>query len=111
MMDRHRPTWPDMAAYIKAKGLSFCMASARRYAEAMTAAGFGDVTTSSRNSWYLHQAGTELARLEDGPLHDRAVAAVRQAHVARNIRTWAAMLQVPATGEHCPTNLRARKPG
>lgn len=104
------PPSPDMAAYIRAEGLSFGMASARRYAAAMTAAGFVDVTTKSRNGWYLEQARIELARLQDGPLRDRAVAAVGQAYVAKNIKTWTAMLKVLATGEHCPTHLRARKP-
>jgi SAM-dependent methyltransferase len=104
------PPSPDMAAYIQAEGLSFGMASARRYGAAMTAAGFVDVATTSRNGWYLDQARAELARLQDGPLHDRAVAAVGQDYVAKNIRTWRAMLKVLASGEHCPTHLRARKP-
>ncbi len=104
------PPSPDMVAYIQAEGLSFGMASARRYGAAMMAAGFVEVTTTSRNLWYLQQARAELARLQDGPLHDRAVAAVGSAYVARNIKTWSAMLKVLATGEHCPTHLRARKP-
>ena len=104
------PPSPEMAAYIAAEGLSFGMASPRRYRAAMVAAGFADVTTVSRNDWYLGQAKAELARLQAGPLHDRAVAAVGEDYVARNIATWRAMAHVLATGEHCPTHLRAVKP-
>ena len=101
---------PDMAAYIRAEGLSFGMASARRYASAITAAGFVDVTTRNRNGWYLEQARLELARLQEGPLRTAAIAAVGLDYVEKNVRTWTAMTRVLASGEHCPTHLRARKP-
>lgn len=104
------PPSPEMATYIAAEGLSFGMASPRRYRAAMAAAGFADVSTVSRNDWYLGQARAELARLEAGPLHDRAVAAVGSEYVAKNIATWRAMARVLATGEHCPTHLRAVRP-
>jgi len=104
------PPSPEMAAYIAAEGLSFGMASAWRYRTAMVSAGFVDVTTISRNGWYSEQALAELARLQSGPLRVRAVAAVGEEYVAKNIRTWQAMAQVLATGEHCPTHLRALKP-
>jgi phosphoethanolamine N-methyltransferase len=45
-----------------------------------------------------------------GPLYPQAVGAVGQDYVEKNIRTWEAMLAVLATGEHCPTSLRASKP-
>jgi phosphoethanolamine N-methyltransferase len=99
----------QMAAYIAAEGLSFGMASPRRYTRAMETAGFVEVSTVSRNAWYREQAAIELERLR-GPLYAKAVAAVGQAYVEKNIRTWEAMLAVLATGEHCPTHLRAQKP-
>lgn len=70
------PPSTDMAACIAAEGLSFGMASPRRRSAAMTAAGFTAVSTVSRNAWYRGQAEEELSRLQAGPLHDRAVAAV-----------------------------------
>jgi phosphoethanolamine N-methyltransferase len=98
-----------MKDYLAAEGLSFGMASARRYQSAMAQAGFVDVQSTSRNAWYRAQAAMELERLR-GPLHAAAVAAVGDAYVAKNIRTWEAMRVVLESGEHCPTHLRARKP-
>jgi ubiquinone/menaquinone biosynthesis C-methylase UbiE len=99
----------DMADYIAAEGLSFGMASARRYLAAMAAAGFVDATAESRNAWYREVARDELARLK-GPLRAAAVAAVGEAYVEKNIHTWTAMQKVLDSGEHCPTHLRGIKP-
>jgi len=99
----------DMKDYIAAEGLSFGMASSRRYLRAMAAAGFVDCIAESRNGWYREVARGELARLK-GPLHYEAVAAVGAAYVEKNIRTWTAMQKVLDSGEHCPTHLRANKP-
>lgn len=100
---------PDMQDYIAAEGLSFGMASPRRYLEAMAAAGFADGTVESRNAWYREVARGELARLQ-GPLHAEAVAAVGEVYVAKNIRTWTAMQKVLDSGEHCPAHLRGIRP-
>lgn len=99
----------DMKAYLAAEGLSFGMASARAYLAAMTAAGFVATSATSRNAWYRDVARLELSRLE-GPLRADAVAAVGEAYVAKNIRTWTAMQKVLDSGEHCPTHLRGIKP-
>jgi SAM-dependent methyltransferase len=98
-----------MKAYIEAEGLSFGMASPQRYRAAMTAAGFVDVDLESRNGWYREVARGELERLK-GPLYAEAVAAVGEAYVEKNIRTWTAMQKVLDSGEHCPTHLRGSKP-
>ncbi|WP_457580826.1 class I SAM-dependent methyltransferase [Ensifer canadensis] len=99
----------DMKAYLAAEGLSFGMAPAQTYLAAMTAAGFADVHSVSRNAWYREVARIELSRLE-GSLRADAVAAVGEAYVAKNIRTWTAMQKVLDSGEHCPTHLRGIKP-
>lgn len=99
----------DMQAYIAAEGLSFGMASARRYLAAMAAAGFVDCAAESRNAWYRDVARGELERLK-GPLRAQAAAAVGEAYVEKNIRTWTAMQKVLDSGEHCPAHLRASKP-
>ena len=44
-------------------------------------------------------------------LYERAAAAVGEAYVDKNIRTWEAMQKVLDSGEHRPTHLRGRKPG
>lgn len=99
----------DMKDYIAAEGLSFGMASPRRYLHAMAMAGFVDGAAESRNAWYREVARGELERLK-GPLHAKAVAAVGEAYVEKNIRTWTAMQKVLDSGEHCPTHLRGTKP-
>lgn len=101
---------PAMAAYIEAEGLDFGMASPARYEDAMRAAGFEEISTESRNGWYRERAREELARMR-GPLYAEAVAALGRDFVDHNIAIWSAMLPVLESGEHCPTHLRARKPG
>jgi ubiquinone/menaquinone biosynthesis C-methylase UbiE len=99
----------DMKAYVAAEGLSFAMASPERYRLAMRRAGFSDVKTADRNPWYREVARQELAKLK-GALHARAVAAVGEDYVRKNICTWEAMQKVLDSGEHRPTHLRGRKP-
>jgi ubiquinone/menaquinone biosynthesis C-methylase UbiE len=99
----------QMAAYIAAEGLDFGMATPSRYHEAMTRAGFVEVTTTSRNLWYRDQARVELERLR-GPVGVAAAQIVGQDFVDQNIGIWSRMIPVLDTGEHCPTHLSALKP-
>ncbi|MDH5528489.1 MAG: methyltransferase domain-containing protein [Paracoccaceae bacterium] len=99
---------PEMAEYIASEGLDFGMASGKRYADAMKAAGFTDIEVVSRNEWYKETAKTELARLK-GPIGHKAASIVGQEFVDENIGIWGKMLVVLNSGEHCPTHLRARK--
>lgn len=101
---------PEMLDYFDAEGLSFGMASPARYLSAMRAAGFEDASATSRNGWYREVARGELERLK-GPLFSAAAAAVGEAYVQKNIRTWTAMQKVLDSGEHNPTHLRGYKPG
>ena len=101
---------PDMQAYIAAEGLDFGMATPARYLDAMQAAGFTACETLSRNAWYRVQARDELARLQ-GAVGRQAAEAVGRDFVDRNIAIWQRMIPVLDSGEHCPTHLRARKPG
>ena len=98
-----------MKDYIEAEGLSFGMASPKRYQQAMTGAGFKDVHTESRNAWYREEARRELNRLKTD-LYDEAVRITSKAFVEKNLRTWTAMQKVLDSGEHCPTHLSATKP-
>jgi SAM-dependent methyltransferase len=99
----------DMKDYIKAEGLSFGMASPKRYRQAMEGAGFTKVSTVSRNAWYREEAHRELNRLKTD-LYDEAVAITSRDFVEKNLRTWTAMQKVLDSGEHCPTHLNATKP-
>ena len=100
---------PEMKAYIAAEGLSFSMASPVRYVQAMGRAGFADVVTKDRNSWYRDVARGELEKLK-GPLYEKAASVVGRDYVDKNIKTWEAMRKVLDSGEHRPTHLRGWKP-
>ncbi len=101
---------PMMVAYVAAEGLDFGMASPARYRAAMAGAGFVAVRTVSRNAWYRQTARDELGRLR-GAEGDAAAAVVGADFVAENCAIWERMIPVLDTGEHCPTHLRAQKPG
>ena len=104
------PPSAEMAAYIEAEGLNFGMASPARYADAMRSAGFGEIAVESRNAWYREAAKLELERLR-GPAGAAAARIVGLDFVEQNIAIWERMIPVLMSGEHCPTHLRARKPG
>ncbi|WGV18337.1 methyltransferase domain-containing protein [Fuscovulum ytuae] len=100
---------PMMADYIAAEGLDFGMATAARYLDAMTKAGFTTKSATSRNAWYREKAREELARLK-GDVGAKAAQIVGQDFVDQNIGIWSRMIPVLDSGEHCPTHLAARKP-
>jgi SAM-dependent methyltransferase len=98
----------DMKAYVAHEDLGFAMGSPAEYESAMKAAGFTDVRTVPRNTWYRDRAARELAEMT-GPRHAELVAACGQAYVGYQIATWTLMLKVLESGEHCPTHLFGRK--
>lgn len=100
---------PLMADYIAAEGLDFGMATSARYHAAMTAAGFANISITSRNAWYRGQAREELARLQ-GTTGDLAARIVGRDFVDQNIAIWQRMIPVLDSAEHCPTHLAAQKP-
>ena len=100
---------PDMRAYLASEDLDFGMASPRAYTDALEQAGFVDVALANRNAWYCDQAKQELARLQS-ELYEKAVLELGHESVDHNIRTWALMIKVLETGEHCPHHVRGRKP-
>ncbi len=99
----------QMETYIEAEDLGFGMASPTRYRRALEDAGFIDVTLTNRNAWYREEAKAELALLT-GPRRAAFEAKLGAEHIARQIRTWALMVPVLQSGEHCPHHLYARKP-
>jgi len=76
----------------------------------MKAAGFGEIEVISRNAWYREQARAELERLK-GPAGAAAARIVGRDFVDENIGIWSRMIPVLDSGEHCPTHLKARRPG
>jgi phosphoethanolamine N-methyltransferase len=103
------PPSPEMAHYIACEALDFGMASPGAYRAALEAAGFVDLALVNRNPWYREVARSELERLR-GPVGERAKTFIGSDGVARQIRTWEAMVVVLRTGEHCPHHFRGRKP-
>ncbi len=103
------PPSQDMRDYIAAEDIGFHMASPARYKAAMGAAGFVDLKTTNRNSWYREKARGELGRIT-GPLYDQLCAAVGVRIVEKNIKTWSLMQKVLNSGEHCPTHIFGIKP-
>ncbi|NJM30380.1 MAG: methyltransferase domain-containing protein [Rhizobiales bacterium] len=100
---------PAMKVYIAAEGLDFGMASPAQYQAALEAAGFTNISITSRNAWYRETAKAEIARMR-GPLYADAVRKLGKDFVDHNIDIWEKMLPVLDSGEHCPTHLRGRKP-
>ncbi len=97
-----------MKDYIKQEGLEFRMASPGRYESALEKAGFSNISLTNRNPWYLQTAKQELSELED-TRRAEFVAEVGEAYLLDNIKTWKAMLEVLASGEHCPHHFRGQK--
>ncbi|MEM8501150.1 MAG: methyltransferase domain-containing protein [Pseudomonadota bacterium] len=99
----------EMAAYIKSEDLGFGMASPNRYQKSLEAAGFINITLRNRNKWYTPVAEKELERLR-GPERPAFDATTGPEDIDRQTRTWAAMVEVLKTGEHCPHHFRGQKP-
>jgi len=99
----------EMQAYIDAEDLGFGMASPERYRRALEAAGFVAVELVNRNAWYREEAAVELEQLK---VSKRAAfeAKLGEEQIARQIRTWEAMVPVLQSGEHCPHHIYAQKP-
>jgi phosphoethanolamine N-methyltransferase len=100
---------PEMAAYIKAEGLDFGMASPERYRKAMQKAGFTGIEVVNRNLWYREVARSESAAMK-GQYYGSAVKRLGKDFVDHNIEIWERMQVVLDSGEHCPHHLRAQKP-
>ncbi|MDX1717909.1 MAG: methyltransferase domain-containing protein [Anderseniella sp.] len=99
----------DMKAYLASEDLDFGMASPATYQAALQAAGFTSIALTNRNPWYREQARRELELLR-GELNQRAIAELGREIVDHNIQTWALMIRVLDSGEHCPHHIRATRP-
>lgn len=100
---------PEMARYIALEDLDFAMASPARYQRALEGVGFTDIRLINRNPWYRGEARVELERMS-GRHRAEFERLLGAEAVARQIKTWTAMVPVLDSGEHCPHHLRARKP-
>ena len=103
----HEPS-QSMKDYINLEGLEFQMASPDRYEHALRKAGFSNISLQNRNAWYLQKAKRELTELED-TRRKEFVSEVGEAYLLDNLKTWKAMLNELASGEHCPHHFRGQK--
>ncbi|MEZ5885411.1 MAG: hypothetical protein R3D56_00695 [Paracoccaceae bacterium] len=111
LIGREGPASPEMAAYIAAERPVSAWPRPPRYRDAMADAGFTGISVKSRNDWYRQVARTELASLQGrGGRTGRPDRPVRRSST-ENIGIWSRMIPVLDSGEHCPSHLRARKPG
>ncbi len=100
---------PEMQAYLTAEGLDFGLASAKVYADALTAAGFEDIRVIDRNDWYRQEARQERDNLK-GTLFEGLASKVGKDFLEHEIEVWEKAIIALDQGQLRPTHLRARKP-
>ncbi|MEM7293350.1 MAG: methyltransferase domain-containing protein [Pseudomonadota bacterium] len=100
---------PEMQAYVEAEGLDFGLATVQVYIDAMQAAGFVDIDTTDRNSWYRETARSERDQLA-GEHFEQLSAAVGEEFLRHQIDVWDKMIVALDQGQLRPTHLRGRKP-
>lgn len=103
------PPSTEMLHYLEAEGLSFGMASPKRYAKALEKAGFVDIKLRDRNTWYRTVSRKEYQQMK-GPLYPQMEAMLGRENADRYVEIWRAMNVVIESGELRPAHLRANKP-
>ena len=103
------PPSPEMLCYLKAEGLSFGMASPKRYGKALEKAGFVDIQLRDRNAWYSSLSRKEYEQMK-GPLYPQMKIMLGRENADRYVEIWRAMNVVIESGELRPGHLRAIKP-
>ncbi len=103
------PHSDELKHYVELEDLGFGMASAGRYEQALSAAGFTDTRMTDRNAWYKGIVAQECQALA-GPLYDDLVVKTSKEFVDHEIDVWNALKVVVDSGELRPTHMRARKP-
>ena len=98
-----------MLCYLKAEGLSFGMASPKRYGKALEKAGFVDIQLRDRNAWYSSLSRKEYEQMK-GPLYPQMKIMLGRENADRYVEIWSAMNVVIESGELRPGHLRAIKP-
>jgi SAM-dependent methyltransferase len=100
---------PEMQAYIDAEDLGFGLSSAKKYRDALIAAGFEGVMLADRNEWYRSVAPGELGNLKD-LLSDNLESKLDQQFLEHEIEVWSLMIVALNQGQLRPTHLRGEKP-
>ncbi len=99
---------PALQRYIEMIGLDFTMATAEQTAAVMREAGFKNVATVDRNTWYVEVSAQEVAAIE-GPLRDQVIAVSSEEIYQRWLGARRALAEAVANGALRPTHLRGRK--
>ncbi|MFN0114781.1 MAG: methyltransferase domain-containing protein [Paracoccaceae bacterium] len=97
------------AEFVEAAGHPFHMVTLSDIAGIVRGAGFTEVRTEDRGTWYLGEAQAELARLQGDMGRDFARRFGERAH-ADETDFWRVLLRVVGQGGMSPGHIRARKP-
>ena len=100
---------PEILHYLKLEDLGFDMASPKRYKRALSQAGFQNISLLNRNRWYTKQAKQEVLKLSKRMRQEFEDISSKE-YMDLTIETWHAMISVLQTGEHCPHNIKCKKP-
>jgi SAM-dependent methyltransferase len=98
----------EMLEFFRLEGIAYNMASLAESAEALRAAGFGDVRIRDRHAWYLELAQRELEAMA-GPLNPTIVQEIGAERARHFIDNWRQLVVVLKRGELRPGHLKAVK--
>jgi ubiquinone/menaquinone biosynthesis C-methylase UbiE len=98
----------EMMEFFRLEGITYNMATLAESAEALWAAGFGDVKIRDRHAWYLDLAQRELEAME-GELNSIIVQRIGPERARHFIDNWRQLVVVLKRGELRPGHLKAVK--
>ena len=98
----------EMMEFFRLEGIVYNMATLAESAEALWAAGFGDVKIRDRHAWYLDLAQRELEAME-GKLNSIIVQRIGPERARHFIDNWRQLVVVLKRGELRPGHLKAVK--
>ena len=89
---------------------SFHLASLGEVADTLRNLGFINVEVRNQNTWYRDEARRELA-LKTGRFWPQIVALRGEGDAKQSVQFHQAMIEVLDSGDFCPSNFRAQRPG
>ena len=102
-------TASEWAQFRELGHLDFTMATAPETEALLTVAGFENVSTRDRNSWYAKLSRYEANQVE-GPLRDQLIETVGEEIYSHWLKVRLALADAVAVGALRPTHLRGYKP-
>lgn len=100
---------PEWAHYCELGHLSFTMATAAESKASMVAAGFENITSNDRNTWYAKVCVGEVEQIK-GPLREALLKVIDKDIYTHWTKLRSALAATVAAGDLRPTHLRGYKP-